>query len=153
MQMKTRIKIAVTVLLCSVTAVISFTAVFSSMKAGDVSMIGNEHTKAFSTEFTELVPCGKDEDSLSWFDGMVTGNGENAKINMPLSLQACWSLRGFGNSGEKDIHYKKLVDDGYENASVNCDVYCIVFKGKSVYPLLFLKLLNKCIFLGQPCNR
>lgn len=81
LQLKTGIKITVAVLLCCVTAAVSFAAVSNSMKAGDVSMIGNEHTKAFSTEFTELVPYAKEhEDTISWFDGMVTGNGENGVV-------------------------------------------------------------------------
>ena len=44
-------------------------------------MINNDHTKAFATEYTELVPYASEhEDTISWFDGMVTGNGENGAV-------------------------------------------------------------------------
>lgn len=239
-------------------------------------MIKNDHTKAFATEYTELVPyASKHEDTISWFDGMVSGNGENGvvvagspysdsliynnihflmpsndprytpdevtgqlhdarqnvingnaawdcdgrqstyfyayhpshvlrmestklpyfdyirwtdyetaevgvmytdirgtwerttfssradnvtitkisksnlggKINMTLSLQDCWSLRGWGAGNEKDMQYKKLVDDdatyiaqiahypSYENSELKDGGYCgftkvIVVDGK-----------------------
>ena len=47
----------------------------------DIDMIKNDHTKAFATEYTELVPYAREhKDTISWFDGMVTGNGENGAV-------------------------------------------------------------------------
>ncbi|MBR2730890.1 MAG: hypothetical protein IKD72_02760 [Clostridia bacterium] len=44
-------------------------------------MIRNEHTKSFSTVFTELVPYPNTEEGRrSWQEGMVTGNGENGAV-------------------------------------------------------------------------
>ena len=58
-----------------------FPGIFNYIKAGDVSMIDNKHSKSFATEYTELVPyANNSEDSLSWFDGMVSGNGENGVV-------------------------------------------------------------------------
>ncbi len=265
MKLKTKIKIVLAVILCISATAVTFAVIFNSMKAGDIDMIGNNHEKAFATEYTELVPYAREhEDTLSWFDGMVTGNGENgvvvagspysdsliynninflmpsndprytpdevtgqlhdarqnvingnaawdcdgrestyfyayhpshvlrmestrlpyynyirwtdyetaelgvkysdirgdwervtfssrednvtitkitqssknAKINMTLSLQDCWSLRGFGGGGEKDMHYKKLVDSdatyialighypAYENSELKDGGFC-----------------------------
>lgn len=234
-----KIKIFFSIMICLIVGGNFFPGTLNLMRAGDVDMIKNDHTKAFATEYTELVPYAREhEDTISWFDGMVSGNGENgvvvagspysdsyiynnihflmpskdprytpdevtgqlhdarqnvmngnaawdcdgrqstyfyayhpshvlrtdstklpyfdyirwtdyetaelgvkytdilgewerltfcsrednvtitkitksslgAKINMTLSLQDCWSLRGFGNGNEKDMHYKKLVD-------------------------------------------
>ena len=234
-----KIKIFFSIMICLIIGGNFFPGTFNLIRAGDVDMIKNDHTKAFATEYTELVPYAREhEDTISWFDGMVSGNGENgvtvagspysdsyiynnihfimpskdprhtpdevtgqlhdarqnvmngnaawdcdgrqstyfyayhpshvlrtdstklpyfdyirwtdyetaelgvkytdilgkwervtfcsrednvtitkikksslgAKINMTLSLQDCWSLRGFGNGNEKDMHYKKLVD-------------------------------------------
>ena len=234
-----KIKIFFSIMICLIIGGNFFPGTLNLMRAGDVDMIKNDHTKAFATEYTELVPYAREhEDTISWFDGMVSGNGENgvtvagspysdsyiynnihflmpskdprytpdevtgqlhdarqnvmngnaawdcdgrqstyfyayhpshvlrtdstklpyfdyirwtdyetaelgvkytdilgkwervtfcsrednvtitkikksslgAKINMTLSLQDCWSLRGFGNGNEKDMHYKKLVD-------------------------------------------
>ena len=50
-------------------------------KAGNVDMIKNDHKKCFATEYTELVAYANNfEDSISWFDGMVSGNGENGVV-------------------------------------------------------------------------
>lgn len=235
-----RIKTVVAILICIATGGNFFTGILNYMRAGDLEMIQNNHTKAFATEYTELVPYAREhEDTISWFDGMVSGNGENgvvvagspysdshiynnihflmpskdprytpdevtgelhdarqsvingddtwdvngrgstyfyayhpahvlrldstklpyfnyirwtdfetaevgvkytdilgkwerttfssrednvtitkisesslgAKVNMTLSLADCWSLRGFGNGDEKNMQYKKLVDD------------------------------------------
>lgn len=66
----------------------------------------------------------------------ITQSSKNAKINMTLSLQDCWSLRGFGGGGEKDMHYKKLVDEDatyialighypdYENSELRYGGFC-----------------------------
>ena len=51
------------------------------MKAGDVAMIQNDHTKSFATVFTELAAYpDTDEERQSWQQGMVTGNGENGAV-------------------------------------------------------------------------
>ena len=63
------------ILICIITGGSFFTGMLNFTRAGDINMIKNDHTKAFATEYTELVPYGRDEDSLSWFDCMVTGNG------------------------------------------------------------------------------
>lgn len=261
----TKIKTVIAIMLCILTGGNFFTGTLNYIRAGDVDMIGNDHKKAFATEYTELVPYAREhEDTISWFDGMVSGNGENgvvvagspysdsliynnihflmpsndprytpdevtdqlddarqnvingndawdcdgrqstyfyayhpshvlrmnstklpyydyirwtdyetaevgvkytdilgkwerttfssrednvtitkisksslgAKINMTLSLADCWSLRGFGNGGEKDMQYKKLVDDeatyiahiahypAYENSELKDGGYC-----------------------------
>ena len=254
-----------TILMCIITGGSFFAGMLNFARAGDVSMIKNDHAKAFATEYTELVQYASNhEDSISWFDGMVTGNGENgaviagspysdsiiynninllmpsndprytpeeltgqlhdarqnvmngnaawdcdgrqstyfyayhpshvlrmettklpyydyirwtdyetaevgvkytdirgkwerltfssrednvtitkitksslgAKINMTLSLQDCWSLRGWGAGNEKDMRYKKLVDDdatyisliahypSYENSELKDGGWC-----------------------------
>ncbi len=41
----------------------------------------------------------------------ITESSLGAKINMILSLQDCRSLRGFGKGNEKEMQYKKLVDE------------------------------------------
>ena len=58
------------------------------------------------------------------------------KINLTLSLDDCWSLRGFGGGNEKDMRYKKLVDGNadyiaqiahypaYENSELKNGGYC-----------------------------
>ena len=235
-----KIKIFFNIMMCLIVGGNFFSGTLNLIRAGDIDMIKNDHTKAFATEYTELVPYAREhEDTISWFDGMVSGNGENgvtvagspysdsyiynninflmpsqdprytpdevtdqlhdarqnvingnaawdcdgrqstyfyayhpshvlrtestelpyydyirwtdyetaelgvkytdilgrwerttfssrednvtitkitksslgAKINMTISLQDCWSLRGFGNGNEKDMRYKKLVDD------------------------------------------
>ena len=235
-----KIKIFINIVLCLIIGGNFFPGTLNLMRAGDIDMIKNDHTKAFATEYTELVPYAREhEDTISWFDGMVSGNGENgvtvagspysdsyiynnihflmpsqdprytpeevtgqlhdarqnvingnaawdcdgrqstyfyayhpshvlrtestklpyydyirwtdyetaelgvkytdilgrwervtfssrednvtitkitksslgAKIDMTISLQDCWSLRGFGAGNEKDMRYKKLVDD------------------------------------------
>lgn len=80
MRLKAKIAVGLAVIICISTVAVSVAVAINSKKAGDVSMIGNDHEKAFATEYTELVPYGRDEDSLSWFDGMVTGNGENGAV-------------------------------------------------------------------------
>lgn len=260
-----RIKVFVSIILCVVTGGNFFGSTLNYIRAGNLNMIKNDHTKAFATEYTELVSYAREhEDTISWFDGMVTGNGENgvvcsgspytdsliynninflmpsndprytpdevtgelhdarqsvingddswdvngrqstyfyayhpahvlrmtmkkhlysdyirwtdyetaevgvkytdirgtwerttfssrednvtitkitksnigSKINMTLSIEDCWSLRGFGNGGEKDMQYKKLVDDNatyiaqiahypaYENSELKNGGYC-----------------------------
>ncbi len=260
-----KLKTFISIIMCFVTGGSFFNGIINYIKAGDLDMIRNDHTKAFATEYTELVPyANNSEDSLSWFDGMVSGNGENgvvvagspysdsyiynnisflmpsddprytpeevtgqlddarqavingdaswdvdgrnstyfyayhpshvvrtestklpyfnyirwtdyetaelgvkytdirgtwerltfssrednvtitkisesslgAKINMTISVQDCWSLRGFGNGNEKDMRYKKLVDEdasyialiahypSYENSELKDGGFC-----------------------------
>ena len=59
-----------------------------------------------------------------------------AKIDLTLSLDDCWSLRGFGGGDEKNMRYKKLVDNdaayiaqiahypAYENSELKNGGYC-----------------------------
>lgn len=75
-----KIKILLAVVLCILIGTGAIVGFFSFAKKGSVNMIDNNHAKAFATEFTELVAYGRDEDSLSWFDGMVSGNGENGVV-------------------------------------------------------------------------
>ena len=265
MKLFLRVRNTFAILLCIITGGSFFASALNYARAGDVSMIKNDHAKAFATEYTELVPYASEhEDTISWFDGMVTGNGENgaviagspysdsiiykninllmpsndpryspdellsqlddarqnvmngnaawdcdgrqstyfyayhpshvlrmestkllhynyirwtdyetaevgvkytdilgkwervtfssrednvtitkitksnlgAKINMTLSLQDCWSLRGWGAGNEKDMRYKKLVDDdasyisliahypSYENSELKDGGWC-----------------------------
>ncbi len=78
----TKIKVAVTIMICIITGGNFFPGVLNYMRAGDVNMIKNDHTKSFATEYTELVRYAKNfEDSISWFDGMVSGNGENGVVS------------------------------------------------------------------------
>ncbi len=73
-----KIKIFINIMLCLIIGGNFFPGTLNLMRAGDVDMIKNDHTKAFATEYTELVPyASKHEDTISWFDGMVSGNGEN----------------------------------------------------------------------------
>ncbi len=77
----TKIKTAVTILICLITGGNFFPGILNYMKAGDAEMIKNDHTKCFATEYTELVRYAKDfKDSISWFDGMISGNGENGVV-------------------------------------------------------------------------
>lgn len=260
-----RLRVIISILMCLVTGGNFFPQIWNFLRAGDIDMIKNDHTKSFAAEFTELVPyANNDRDRLSWQEGMVTGNGENgaviagspygdtiiyqninfimpsadprytpdevtsqleearqavingddtwdihgrnasyfyafhpgpvlrfssqkhaygsyirwmdfetaevgvkytdilgtweratfssrednvtvtkieksslgAKINMTLSLDDCWSLRGFGGGNEKDMRYKKLVDENadyiaqiahypsYENSELKDGGYC-----------------------------
>lgn len=41
----------------------------------------------------------------------ISKSSLGAKINMTLSLDECWSLRGWGAGDEKNMRYKKLVDE------------------------------------------
>ena len=75
-----KIKVFWSIMLCLIIGGNFFPGTLNLIRAGDVDMIGNDHAKAIATEYTELVPYGRDEDSLSWFDGMVTGNGENGAV-------------------------------------------------------------------------
>ncbi len=78
MRIINRIKVFVSIIMCVVTSGNIFTGTLNYMRAGNVNMIKNDHTKAFATEYTELVSYpSKHEDTISWFDGMVSGNGEN----------------------------------------------------------------------------
>ena len=76
-----KIKIILSILFCLLTGGNFFQGVTNLFRAGDVDMIGNDHAKSFSTEYTELVPyASSDEDRVSWMQGMVTGNGENGAV-------------------------------------------------------------------------
>ena len=76
-----KLRTILSILLCLITGGGFFSGVRDLWKAGDATMIGNEHQKSFSTVFTELVPyANNDEDRQSWQQGMVTGNGENGAI-------------------------------------------------------------------------
>ena len=68
-------------MMCIITGGNVLTGTLNYMRAGDVDMIKNDHKKAFATEYTELVPYAQEhEDTISWFDGMVSGNGENGVV-------------------------------------------------------------------------
>ncbi|MBR2730891.1 MAG: glycoside hydrolase N-terminal domain-containing protein [Clostridia bacterium] len=66
----------------------------------------------------------------------ISKSSLGAKINLTLSLDDCWSLRNWGNGGEKDMRYKKLVDENadfiaqiahypsYENSELKNGGYC-----------------------------
>ena len=76
-----RIKVFVSIILCVVTGGNFFGSTLNYIRAGNLNMIKNDHTKAFATEYTELVSYAREhEDTISWFDGMVTGNGENGVV-------------------------------------------------------------------------
>jgi hypothetical protein len=76
-----KIKNIIIILLCIFTGSNVFSGLYNFSKAGDVDMIKNDHAKSFSTEYTELISYpNKHEDTISWFDGMVTGNGENGAV-------------------------------------------------------------------------
>lgn len=265
MKLIQKLKTILSILLCLITGGGFFPGVLNLMRAGDVDMIKNDHTKSFATAYTELVSYPNDEPGRqSWQQGMVTGNGQNgavvagspyrdsiifqnihfimptndprytpdevtaqlhearqavingddswdihgraatyfyafhpgpvlrmtakkhlysnyirwmdfetaevgvrysdmrgvwerttfssradnvtitrisksslgAKIDLTLSLEDCWSLRNFGNGGEKDMRYKKLVDanadyiaqvahyPAYENSELKNGGYC-----------------------------
>ena len=76
-----RIKVIFSVLLCIITGGNVLNGSVNYVRAGNVDMIGNDHVKIFATEYTELVPYANEhEDTISWFDGMVSGNGENGVV-------------------------------------------------------------------------
>ena len=66
----------------------------------------------------------------------ITKSSLGAKVNMTMSLDDCWSLRGFGGGDEKNMRYKKLVDENadyiaqiahypsYENSELKNGGYC-----------------------------
>ncbi len=81
MEFLEKIKKFITIMLCLVTGGNFFPGVLNYIRAGDVEMLNNDHTKSFATEYTELVRYADNfEDSISWFDGMVSGNGENGVV-------------------------------------------------------------------------
>ena len=81
MKLFQKLKVCISILLILITGGGFFPGIWNMMKAGDVSMIQNDHTKSFATEFTELVAYpGNDEERQSWQQGMVTGNGENGAV-------------------------------------------------------------------------
>ena len=81
MKLILKLKTILAILLCLLTGGGFFEGIQTMMKAGDVSMIQNDHTKSFATKYTELVPYpDSDADRRSWQQGMVTGNGENGAV-------------------------------------------------------------------------
>ncbi len=71
----------ISILLCLITVVGLFTGVFYYMRKGNMDMLENDTKKCFSTEYTDIVLYPKTmEESLSWCDGMVSGNGENGVV-------------------------------------------------------------------------
>ena len=81
MQWIQKLKTIISILLVLITGGGFFPGIRDLMKAGDVTMIQNDHTKSFATVFTELVAYpGNDEERQSWQQGMVTGNGENGAV-------------------------------------------------------------------------
>ena len=61
-------------MLCLIMGGNFFPGLLNYLRAGNVDMIKNDHTKIFATEYTELVPYAREhEDTISWFDGMVSG--------------------------------------------------------------------------------
>ena len=76
-----KFKVFISIMLCIFTGGNIFWGIINYIRAGDVDMIDNDHAKSFSTEYTELVPYAQEhEDTISWFDGMVSGNGENGVV-------------------------------------------------------------------------
>ena len=76
-----KLKTIFSILLCLLTCGSFFSGIGDFMKAGDVSIIENDHLKSFSTTFSDLVPyANNDDDRKSWQDDMVTGNGENGAV-------------------------------------------------------------------------
>ena len=76
-----KFKVFISIMLCIFTGGNFFWGLINYIRAGDVDMIDNDHAKSFSTEYTELVPYAREhEDTISWFDGMVSGNGENGVV-------------------------------------------------------------------------
>ncbi len=76
-----KIRSIISIILCLVLEGGLIPGTLNYIKAGNVNMIKNDHTKCFATEYTELVPYANNyEDSISWFDGMVSGNGENGVV-------------------------------------------------------------------------
>ncbi len=41
----------------------------------------------------------------------IAKSSKGNKVDLTISIDDCWSLRGFGNGDEKNMRYKKLVDD------------------------------------------
>ncbi|MBQ6118006.1 MAG: hypothetical protein IJK98_02125, partial [Clostridia bacterium] len=66
----------------------------------------------------------------------ITRSGSGKKIDLTLSLDDCWSLRNWGGGDEKNMRYKKLVDENadyiaqiahypaYENSELKDGGYC-----------------------------
>ncbi len=76
-----KIRSIISIVLCLVLEGGLIPGTVNFIKAGNVNMIKNDHTKCFATEYTELVAYANNfEDSISWFDGMVSGNGENGVV-------------------------------------------------------------------------
>ena len=75
------LRILTAILLCLITGGSFFGSIGDLLRAGNVDMIRNNHTKSFATAYTALVPyANNDKDRLSWSEGMVTGNGENGAV-------------------------------------------------------------------------
>ena len=76
-----KIRSIISIILCLVLEGGFIPGAMNYFKAGNVDMIKNDHKKCFATEYTELVAYANNfEDSISWFDGMVSGNGENGVV-------------------------------------------------------------------------
>lgn len=77
-----KIKFIICILLYLVITGGAFTGISFYMRKGNIDMLENDTKKSFSTEYTELVRYADNfEDSISWFDGMVSGNGENGVVS------------------------------------------------------------------------
>ena len=76
-----KLKLIISIILALITSGNLFSGISDHFKAGNIDMINNGHLKSFATQYTELVPyANNDKDRLSWFDGMVSGNGENGVV-------------------------------------------------------------------------
>ena len=53
MALITKIRTAIIIMFCILTGGSFFPSALNSMRAGDVTMIGNNHAKAFATEYTD----------------------------------------------------------------------------------------------------
>lgn len=66
----------------------------------------------------------------------IAKSSKGNKVDLTLSIDDCWSMRGFGNGDEKNMRYKKIVDvsadyialiahyPSYENSELKNGGYC-----------------------------
>ena len=98
----------------------------------ETAEVGVRYTDVYGT--WERVTFSSREDNVTVTK--ITKSSLGAKVDLTLSLDDCWSLRNFGGGGEKDMRYKKLVDENagyiaqiahypaYENSELKNGGYC-----------------------------
>ncbi len=98
----------------------------------ETAEVGVKYTDIYGT--WERITFSSREDNVTITK--ISKSSLGAKINLTLSLDDCWSLRNFGRGDEKNMRYKKLVDEkadfiaqiahypSYENSELKNGGYC-----------------------------